>query len=241
MKARTMIYILALMGFTSLAASAQSVSAVVVPAIASIPVIARLATAKKLPMPQCNGEVLVHKNNAIVCATPGIDWAAYGKIDIAPVEVVPQDSKRPLTEQEVARLTNTLSESLQRRFGHPEAGTASGAATRKLMLRAQVMEVRRTNKALNIFTMAVIQAPVSFGGASAHFEFSDAASGQVLAQIDLSDRGRLYDAFSSARTLGHAQKVLNRMPKQLDKNLKTLRSNSNALQTAVLKSPGSAK
>ena len=241
MKARMMLYSLALTGFCSLTASAQTLSVAIVPAIASIPVIARLATAKKLPLPECDGEVVVHKNNAIVCAAPGIDWAAYAKLEIAPVEMVHRDSKRPLTEQEVAKLTNTLSESMQRRFAHPEAGTDTGLPTRTLMLRAKVVEVRRSNKALNIFTLAAIQAPVSFGGAAAHFELSDAASGQVLAQIDLSDRGQLYDALSSTRSLGHAQKALNRMPKQLDKNLRTLRSKSTAVQTAALQLSGSGK
>ena len=241
MKAHLMICTLALIGLDSLIASAQLPSAALVPAIASIPVIARLATDKKLPMPECHGEVLVHKSGEILCASPGIDWSAYGKIEIESVEVIPQDSKRPFTEQEIEKLRTALSESLHQRFGHPEVSGDAGAATRRLRLRAQVVEVRRSNKALNIFTLVAIQAPVSFGGASAHFELSDAASGEVLARIDLSRRGRIYDAFSSTRTLGHAQKALNRMPKQLDKDLQTLRGRAKETQSAGLWLPGSGQ
>jgi hypothetical protein len=233
-----MFHALALMGLSVLTASAQTPAVAVVPAIASIPVIARLATAKRLPMPACDGAVLVHKKNEIVCAVPGIDWSAYGKIEVAEVRVVSADAKRPLTDQEVRKLTNAFRQSLQRRFG---AGSDNRATARTLRIRAEVVNVSRTNTALNIFTLAAIQSPVSFGGTSTHFELSDGDSGLVLAKIDLSGRGRLYDAFSSTRTLGHAQKVLGRMPKQLDSDVKTLRRKSNAVETAALQSPGSLK
>jgi hypothetical protein len=242
MKVRVMVITLALMGFS--AASAQTPSVVIVPALTSIPIVARLATAKKLPMPECRGKIVVHKNNEIVCATPGIDWSAYGKVEVASVEVASMDTNRPLTQQEVAKLTNTLMESLQKRFGHSQGSSESGPMTRKLMLRATITKVHRTNKALNIVTLATIQSPVSFGGASTHFELSDGENGQVLAQIDLSGRGRQYDAFSSTRTLGHTQKALSRMPKRLDKDLKTLRSNSNpsnAVQSATLQASGNGE
>jgi len=243
-KVRTIVHTLALMGFSALGASAQTTSAVIGPAMATIPIVARLATAKKLPLPECSGEIVVHKSNQIVCATPGIDWSAYGKVEVAAVEVASMDRKRPLTQQEAAKLTNILAESLEKRFGHPQGISGSGRATRTLMLRATVMDVRRTNKALNILALAAIQSPVSFGGASTHFELSDRENGQVLAQIDLSGRGRQYDALSSTRTLGHTQKALSRMPKQLDKNLQALRSRSNpsnAVASAALGAPGSGR
>jgi len=244
MKVRIMVHTLVLMGLSALTAWAQAPSVVIVPAMASIPVVARLATAKKLPMPECRGEIVVHKSNEIVCATLGVDWAAYGKVEVASVEVASIDAKRPLTEQEAAKLVNTLKESLEKRFGHLGGRSESGATTRKLMVRAIVTAVHRTNKTVNILTLAAIQSPVSFGGASTHFELSDGENGRVLAQIDLSGRGRQYDVFSSTRTLGHAQKALSRMPKQFDRDLKTLRSKSNplnAVQGAALQATGSGR
>jgi len=244
MKVRIMVQTLALMGFSVLTAWAQAPNVVIIPAMASIPVVTRLATNKRLPMPECRGEIVVHRRNEIVCATPGIDWAVYGKVEVASVEVASMDAKRPLTEQEATKLTNTLRESLEKRFGHSNGRSESGTRTRKLILRATVTEVHRTNKALNIFTLAAIQSPVSFGGASTQFELSDGENGRVLAQIDLSGRGRQYDVFSSTRTLGHTQKALSRMPKQFDRNLNSLRNKSNPLnaaQDAALQVPGSGR
>jgi len=233
MKTRSMLYCtLSLFSFSVHIAFGQA-SAAVVPAIVSIPVVARLATSRRLPVPVCEGELLVHKKNEIVCATPGIDWSKYRKVEVSSVQVVPSDTRRPLTKQEVTKLADTLTESLQQRFAGAGIGTSSPAAAHTLKLRAEVVEVRRTNRALNIVTLAAIQAPVSFGGATAHFELTDTESGQIVARIDMSGRGRLYDVFSSTCRLGHAERSLTRMPKQLDRDMQTLRSNSNAIQAGL--------
>jgi hypothetical protein len=235
MKAR-MLLAVALLGVSAGSASAQAPIVFIAPIVLSIPTIARLATDKKLPPAACSGELLVHKKDEIVCIMPGTNWSSYGSVEVASVEIVPADTRRPLTEKEMALLKTTLTNSLEKQFGTGEENTG----TRKLLLRARVFEVRRTNKTLNIVTLAAIQTQVSFGGASTHFELADGETGQTVAEIDISRRGRMYDLASGTCSLGHARKALSRTPKQLNKNLQSLRSKP-AIQTASIQQTDTAE
>jgi hypothetical protein len=170
------------------------------------------ATPKVTASP-CNGQVVVAKKNNFVCVKPGVDWSNYTRVALSSVEVAPTNLKKPLKEREVEKLKSAMTIGLEKQFG-ATAGDDKGKALR---LKAQVTEVKRANVVLNVITLAAVQIPVSFGGASTHFELSDAQSGELLAEITMRGRGRIYEVIPSVQALGHTQKVLRREPKQISR------------------------
>jgi hypothetical protein len=194
----------------------------------TLPVVARFLTAKKVPVPQCDLKMIWTKGNNFVCALPDIDWSDYGRVEVTAIEIAPTNLKKPLTERERQQLQSSLLESLRKQFGD----SVNSGSGRTLKVRATVTEVRRTNNVLNIISLAAIQAPLSFGGASTRIELADGDSNKTLAQITVSSRARVYDVFSSAQRLGHAKKSLDRTSKQLNKDIQLLQSRFNTLQEA---------
>jgi hypothetical protein len=189
----------------------------------ALPVAARLFTTKKAPVLPCNMKTIVAKGSNFVCASPDIDWSGYGSVEITSVEIAPTNLKKPLTARETQQLEASLRASLKKQFGE----FATNASGRTLKVRATVTEVRRTHNVLNIISLAVIQAPLSFGGASTRIELADGESEKPLAQISVSQTARVYDVFSSAQKLGHARKSLDRTAKQLNKDIQLLKGRFN--------------
>ena len=185
----------------------------------TLPVAARFFTSKKAPVVPCNMKKIWTKADNFVCASPDIDWSDYGNVEVSSVEIAPTNLKKPLTTRETQQLETSLRESLKKQFGE----FATNKSGRTLKVRATVTEVRRTNNVLNIISLAAIQAPLSFGGASTRIELADGESDKTVAQISVSRRARVYDVFSSAQKLGHARKSLDRTAKQLNKDIQLLR------------------
>jgi hypothetical protein len=121
-------------------------------------------------------------------------------------------------------LKTALQNSLNKQFAKQSEGTGCGA--RLLKIRATITEVRRTNAILNAVTLAAIQTPVSFGGASAHFELIDGLEDAKVGEVILRGRGRIYEVFPSLMTLGDSKNVLSRAPRQVRKEIEMLRENS---------------
>jgi hypothetical protein len=185
------------------------------------------ATPKATASP-CNGQIVVAKKNNFVCAKPGVDWSNYTRVELSSVEIAPTNLKKPLREGQVEKLKNALSIALEKQFG-ASAGDDKGKALR---LKAEVTEVKRANVVLNVITLAAVQIPVSFGGASTHFELSDAQTGEPLAEITMRGRGRIYEVIPSVQALGHTQKVLRREPRQISKDIAAIRARFGAVETA---------
>jgi hypothetical protein len=211
MKPFSSIHLIALLGLTAAASAAN----------------AQDITPKATAYP-CNGQVVVAKKNNFVCVKPGVDWSIYTRVALSSVEVAPTNLKKPLKEREVEKLKSAMTIALEKQFG-ATAGDDKGKA---LSLKAQVTEVKRANVVLNVITLAAVQIPVSFGGASTHFELSDAQSGELLAEITMRGRGRIYEVIPSVQALGHTQKVLRREPKQIGKDIAAIRGRSGAVETA---------
>jgi hypothetical protein len=168
----------------------------------------------------------------IVCAEPDVDWSTYGPIEVESVNVVPANLKKPLSEHQVEVLKTALQKALDKQLAkQPEATDPSA---RPLRIRATITEVRRTNAILNIVTLAAIQTPVSFGGASAHFELLDGLHGGRVGDVTLRGSGRLYEVFPSVTTLGDTKNVLTRATKQLSKEIEMLRESSASRRTQVV-------
>jgi len=167
----------------------------------------------------------------IVCAEPGVDWSTYGSIEVESVGVVAANLKKPLSDHQLEILKISLQNSLDRQFAKKSRET--DARARQLRIRATITEVRRTNAILNVVTLAAIQAPVSFGGASAHFELIDGVDGGKVGDVTLRGSGRLYEVFQSVTTLGDSKNVLARASKQVGKEIEMLRDNSATRRTQV--------
>jgi hypothetical protein len=194
----------------------------------TLPVTARFLTAKKVPVPPCDMKMIWTKGNNFICALPDIDWSGYTRVEVTAIEIAPTNLKRPLTERELQQLKSSLLESLRKQFGD----SVNSGTGRTLKVRATVTEVERTNNVLNIISLAAIQAPLSFGGASTRIELVDGDSNKPLAQITVNRRARVYDVFSSTQRLGHAKKSLDRTSKQLNKDIQLLRSRFNTVEDA---------
>jgi hypothetical protein len=167
----------------------------------------------------------------IVCSEPNIDWSTYGRIEVESVAVAPSNLKKPLSDRQVEILKTALQKSLDKQFVRQSEGT--GPSVRPLKIRATITEVRRTNAILNIVTLAAIQTPVSFGGASAHFELIDGLDGGKVGDIMLRGSGRIYEVFPSVTTLGDSRNVLKRASRQVSKEIEMLRGNSATRATQV--------
>jgi hypothetical protein len=194
----------------------------------TLPVAARFFTAKKVPVPSCDMKMVWTKGNNFVCALPDIDWSAYGRVEVTSIEIAPTNLKKPLTERERQQLKSSLLQSLNKQFGD----SANSGSGRTLKVRAMVTGVERTNNVLNIISLAAIQAPLSFGGASTHIELADGDSNRTLARITVSRRARVYDVLSSAQRLGQAKKSLDRTSKELNKDIQLLRSRFTTVEDA---------
>jgi hypothetical protein len=153
----------------------------------------------------------------VVCANPDADWPSYRQIEVESISIAASNLKRPLSGRQVNLLKAALSKNLSKQFGEAES------TGRTLKVRVTVSEVRRTLALLNIFTLAAIQAPVSFGGATAHFELIDGTDGGKVADVTLRGSGRLYEILPSVTTLGDSKSVLARATKQLGKEIEMLR------------------
>jgi hypothetical protein len=152
-----------------------------------------------------------------VCANPDIDWSRYRQVEVESVSIAASNLNKPLPESQADFLKAALGNALNKQF------RGTDPAGRTLKLRATVSEVRKTKALLNILTLAAIQTPVSFGGATAHFELIDGADGTKVADVTLRGSGRLYEIFPSVTTLGDSKNVLNRASKQLGKEIEMLR------------------
>jgi Protein of unknown function (DUF3313) len=207
---------------------------VVAPVAIVAPAAVRALTNKKAEVPACSWQVVTAKPNNFVCAKTDIDWQSYGRLEIAPVEVAPSNLKKDLSERQTEQLRDALTTSLHRRFQQME-GAETG---RTLVLRATVTNVELSNRAVNIVSLAAIQAPLSFGGATARIQLLDRDSGEPLAEMTVRGRGRAYDFIPSVQAVGHARKALTRAPKQLGKNLDALRAKFGPEQIATLAAGG---
>ncbi|MBV9268339.1 MAG: DUF3313 family protein [Acidobacteriaceae bacterium] len=156
----------------------------------------------------------------IVCANPQVDWSKFGHIEVESIGIAASNLKKPLSESQADLLKTALATALSKQFREADH---SGCT---LKIRATVTEVRRTQPLLNVATLAAIQTPVSFGGATAHFELIDGAHGTKVADVTLRGSGRLYEILPSINTLGDSKKVLGRVSRQLSKEIQMLRQNS---------------
>jgi hypothetical protein len=157
-------------------------------------------------------------NRNFVCADPGVDWSKFEQVEIDSIMISSTNLKKPLSERQMERLRATLAKALNTQFG---ARGHNGETS--LRVRATVTEVRRTHAFLNVITLAAIQAPVSFGGATTHFELTDGSNGVKVADVTLRGSGRLYEILPSVTTLGDSKKVLGRASKQLGRDMEMLR------------------
>jgi hypothetical protein len=162
-----------------------------------------------------------------VCANPGVDWSRFGKVEVDSIVISPANLKKPLSERQVERLHAAFAKALNKQFG---ATVHNGEPA--LKVRATITEVRRTNAILNAITLAAIQAPVSFGGAVAHFELTDGSNGAKVADVTVRGSGRLYEIIPSVTTLGDAKKVVGRASKQLSRDIELLRDSFRPGETA---------
>ena len=207
---------------------AQAPSAVMIPAAASLPILARLMTDKKIQPPPCTLQVVTEKRDNVVCADPNIDWSQYSHVEVGPVEVVPNHLRKPLSAVEIEQMRAALTASLTRQFSNSKAQENG----RTLILRATITGIARSNRAVNVIGLAAIQTPLSFGGASTHFDLVDADNNRTVAELTISRRGRTYDAIPSVQSLGHAKKSLGRTPKQVNQDIQLLRNRFNATTVA---------
>jgi hypothetical protein len=167
-------------------------------------------------------------NRNFVCANPGVDWSKFGQVEIDSIMVTSANLKKPLNERQMERLRAALAKALNTQFGSP---VHNGETS--LRVRANITEVRRTNALLNVVTLAAIQVPVSFGGATTHFELTDGSNGVKVADVTLRGSGRLYDILPSVTTLGDSKKVLGRASKQLSRDVEMLRDNFGPVEAAT--------
>jgi hypothetical protein len=187
MKTLSKLQVALLVAFGVTTASGASVI-VTIPAAVVTPWAARLVTDRGVAQPACDWQVITAKKNNFVCAKTDVDWASYQRLAVTSVDVAPSNLKKPLSESQTENLRTSLAVSLKRQFGDAETG-------RTLNVRATITGVERSNRALNILSLAAIQAPISFGGATTNFEFSDAVSGETLAVVMLHGRCRVFEIF----------------------------------------------
>jgi hypothetical protein len=160
----------------------------------------------------------------IVCTVPNVDWSTYGRLEIESVSMASANLKKPLSEHQVQFLKTALQNWLNKQFAKQSEATGRGA--RPLKIRATITEVRRTNAILNAVTLAAIQTPVSFGGASVHFELIDDLEDGKVCEVILRGSGRIYEVFPGPMTLGDSKNVLSRASRQVRKEIEMLRENS---------------
>jgi Protein of unknown function (DUF3313) len=219
MRTLPMISNMLLLGSAAVMTASAASFAVTIPAAVATPWVARFLTNKKMAEPDCNGQVVTARRNNFVCAKPGIDWQSYSRVVVGSVDISGSGLKKPLTGRQAEQLRQALANSLQRQFG-----ASTDESGRALMIHATITGVERNNRIANAFGLAAVQAPVSFGGATTTFQLMDEDSGETLAEMTLHGRGRLYDAISGLKTAGHARKAVGRMPRQVGRNLETLRT-----------------
>jgi hypothetical protein len=162
-----------------------------------------------------------------VCAKPGVDWSSFGHIEVEAITVSQANDEKPLTARQAEQLKTALERSLSKQFRAAEKGE------RTLKIRATIMDVRRTKAILNVVTLAAIQAPVSFGSATAHFELIDASAGMKIGDVLVRGSGRTYEIIPSVTSLGDSKKVLGRASRQLGKDINLLRDRFGPLQVAM--------
>lgn len=234
MKPLLKLQLVLLVAFGAVTTASGASVIVTIPAAVVTPWVARVATNKNFVQPACDWQVITAKKNNFVCAKTDVDWSRYEHIVVTSVDVAPANLKKPLTEKQTEQLRKALAASMTRQFGDAE----TGAAGHTLNVRATITGVERSNIALNIISLAAIQAPLSFGSATMNFELADGDSGETLAELTLRGRGRVYEVIPSVKAVGHAQKAAGRAPKQVGQDIDALRHRFGSVQEAEIRTTG---
>ena len=162
-----------------------------------------------------------HKSN-LVRVDPAADWGAYQKYVIAPASYEPSNPAHTLKPGQLDKLRAVVDSSLRKAL--PET---TGSETRVLEVRPVITDVRRANPYVNAVSVAAIQAPVSYGGASLRLELVDAASGALIGEISSKRCAGPWNIYpwqmlQAFEPVGHAATMLKRDARMLRKDLDRL-------------------
>lgn len=169
-----------------------------------------------------------------LCVNPKIDWRTYDGVQIEPATFVPGASTKPLKPEEVQKLTAYLDIRLKDAYkNHPTGATS-------LSIKPTITDTKRSKPPVNVVGMLAVHMVLSYGGASILYDIADAKTGETIAVLTDTRKGRFYDIPEGLSSLGHSRVVLKRSAKQLRKNTDRLRTQLNTLNPSsnmVLNAP----
>lgn len=162
-----------------------------------------------------------HKSN-LVRVDPAADWGSYQKYAIAPASYEPSNPAHSLKPEQVDRLRAAVDSSLRKALP-----VTTGSSSRVLEVRPVITDARRANPYVNALSFAVIQAPISYGGASLRLELVDAASGTLIGEVSSTRCAGPWNIYpwqmlQAFEPVGHASTMLKRDARMLRKDLERL-------------------
>lgn len=155
---------------------------------------------------------------------PNIDWKAYDRILLEPVEIYLHSKKEERRSGAVD--TKTLKQ-MAEKF-HDIVDTelkdyyylTDASDEKVLRIRSAVTDVKLSSPWLNILAVFSVMVPVHFGGASMEAEFLDGATGEAIGAVVARGRGSLLQVMpGDLVSRGHAVGTFKRWAKLLRKSL----------------------
>lgn len=159
----------------------------------------------------------------LVRVDPQVDWGRFRSYRVLPATYQPIADRRPLSSSEALKVRATVDRSLQSNLKSTLADDGS-----VLEVRPIVTAVKRTNTLLNVLGFAAIQAPVSFGGATVHYELFDGQTGRQIGDVTLQRHARPWNVYPwnvlhNFEALGQASIILRSDSGRLRKDIDRLR------------------
>jgi hypothetical protein len=148
-----------------------------------------------------------------VCLKPGVAWGKYDQFQIEPSSYEPANSRESLKTEDAEKLTTFFDTKLHSFY---KAQVPASGAT--LKIKPVITGVRRSRPIVNLIGFALVPVPLSYGGASVHYDLIDAASGERVGVVTGRRRGRPWNVFQSLSSLGHARLVLNGDAKRIKRD-----------------------
>jgi hypothetical protein len=157
---------------------------------------------------------LIDKSSSnCVYVKPGVEWVKYVQFEIEPVSYEPAESQKQLSDKDVRKLTTFFERRL--RSSYKDRPVGNGAT---LKIKPVITGIKRSKSILNALAFPLSPFPVSYGGASVHYDLIDGASGEVVGVVTIRRRGRPWNSLQGVRSLGHAQVVLTANAKRIKRD-----------------------
>jgi uncharacterized protein DUF3313 len=113
-----------------------------------------------------------------------VAWGKYDQFQNEPSSYEPANSRESLKTEDAEKLTTFFDTKLQSFY---KAQVPASGAT--LKIKPVITGVRRSRPIVNLIGFALVPVPLSYGGASVHYDLIDAASGERVGVVTGRHRG----------------------------------------------------